>query len=40
MVRFWIYFENGTNRFSYESDVGGERKRKVKDDSKTFDLSY
>lgn len=40
MVRSWIYLENGTNRFSHELGVGGERKRKVKDDFKTFGLSY
>lgn len=40
MVRFWIYLENGTNRFSHELGVGGERKGKEKDDCKTFGLSY
>lgn len=39
MVRFWVYLENGTNRFSHELGVVGDRKREIEEDFKIFDLS-
>lgn len=36
VIKFWLYFESGTNRL----DIWNENKRRVKDSYKVLDLKY